>query len=192
MSESSLPNAASPAATPDPAASPAKRVFTGAKFAVDRVHLTGRDGRTVERELVVHPGAVIVLPVLDDGRVVMIRNQRFAVGERLWELPAGTLEPNEPAADCAGRELIEETGYRADRIEPLTRFYTSPGFTNEEMHAFLATGLTHVGQQLEATEQIEVEIRPMSQVLAMVREGEIADGKTIAALLHYHAFHAGG
>jgi ADP-ribose pyrophosphatase len=166
----------------------AERIFTGVKFAVDRVTITTHAGEHVKRELVVHPGAVIVLPLLDDGRVVMFRNQRFAVGQELWELPAGTLEDDEPAMDCARRELIEETGYRAEKVVALSRFYTSPGFTNEDMHAFVATDLTHVGQQLEATEKIEVEILPMDEVLAMIRDGRIVDGKTIATLLHYHAF----
>lgn len=168
--------------------SEAQRIYTGVKFAVDRVTVTHRERGHVERELVVHPGAVIVLPILDDGRVVMIRNHRFAVGQTLWELCAGTLEAGEPPAECAGRELIEETGYEAGRIEPLTTFYTSPGFTNETMHAFLATRLSHVGQQLEATEQIEVELLPRPEVMAMCRDGRIKDGKTLAALLYYDRF----
>ena len=168
----------------------AERIYTGVKFAVDRVRIAHREKGAVERELVVHPGAVIVLPVLDDGRVVMIRNHRFTVGETLWELCAGTLEPDEPARQCAGRELIEETGYRAGRIEPLTTFYTSPGFCNETMHAFVATELEAVGQQLEATEQIEVKLVAMDAVMAMARDGRIRDGKTLATLLYYQRFMA--
>ena len=167
------------------------RLFDGVKFSVDKVELTTKDGQHVTREAVVHPGAVIVLPILDDGRIVMIRNHRFVVGEELYELCAGTLEPNEGPAVCAGRELIEETGYQAGSIEPLCDFYTSPGFCNERIYAFLARDLKHVGQQLEATENIIVEPLAMDDVLAMTRDGRICDGKTIAALLYYQTFNAG-
>lgn len=167
------------------------RLFDGEKFSVDRLELTTRGGESVTREAVIHPGAVVVLPVLDDGRVVMIRNHRFVVGEELYELCAGTLEEGEDPADCAGRELIEETGYQADRIDKLCEFYTSPGFCNELIRVYLARGLTHVGQQLEATENIVVEILPMEKLTAMVCDGTIRDGKTIAALMYYRAFATG-
>jgi ADP-ribose pyrophosphatase len=164
-------------------------VFEGVKFNVERRQIATRDGGTAMREVVVHPGAVVVLPRLDDGRIVMIRNHRFAVGRTLWELCAGTLEAGEPPAETAARELIEETGYQAVHIEPLTTFYTSPGICTERMHAFLATGLTEVGQQLEATEQIEVELIEHRKVMRMIEAGEIEDGKTIATLLYHAAFH---
>lgn len=167
-----------------------ERIFTGVKFAVDLVHVQTRGGRSVQRELVVHPGAVVILGILDDGRMVLIRNRRFAVGQTLLELPAGTLEPGEDPAVCAGRELIEETGYEASRIQPLCRFFTSPGICTEEMHAFVATGLRHVGQALEETEQIIVVPTPPEEVLAMIHRNEIRDGKTIATVLHHHLFHA--
>jgi ADP-ribose pyrophosphatase len=167
------------------------RLFDGVKFSVDKVELTTRDGQRVAREAVVHPGAVVVLPILDDGRVVMIRNHRFVVGEELYELCAGTLEPNEDPTDCAGRELIEETGYEAGSIEPLCGFYTSPGFCNERIYAFVARDLKHVGQQLEATENIIVEPLPPTDVLAMTKDGRIRDGKTIATLLYHTTFSTG-
>lgn len=167
------------------------RLFDGVKFSVDKVELTTKDGQQVTREAVVHPGAVVVLPILDDGRIVMIRNHRFVVGEELYELCAGTLEPNEDPAVCAGRELIEETGYEAGSIEPLCDFYTSPGFCNERIHAFVARDLKHVGQQLEATEHIIVEPLPLADVLAMTKDGRICDGKTIATLLYHTTFNAG-
>jgi ADP-ribose pyrophosphatase len=170
---------------PDPAV---EKIFQGVKFSVERRRVLTRDGGTATREVVIHPGAVVVLPIRDDGRIVMIRNRRFAVGETLWELCAGTLEPDEDPAKTAARELVEETGYRASQIEALTTFYTSPGICDERMHAFVATGLSEVGQQLEATEQIEVELLTRSEVMALVRSGEIRDGKTIATLLYYEAF----
>lgn len=168
-----------------------ERVFDGVKFSVDRIEVASTDGsHTVMRERVVHPGAVIVLPLLDDGRVAMIRVHRFIVGETLWELCAGTLEAGEDPADCAKRELIEETGYEAGKLEKLTAFYTSPGFCNEFIHAYVATDLTHVGQQLEDTEEITVEPLAMGDVLTMIRDGRIKDGKSIATLLHHHALSA--
>ena len=167
--------------------SQSKRVFEGVKFAVDLVQVATHGGGTVQRELVVHPGAVVILGVLDDGRIVLIRNRRFAIGQTLLELPAGTLEPGEDPAVCAGRELIEETGYEASRIEPLCRFFTSPGICTEEMHAFVATGLRHVGQALEETEHITVVPTPPEEVLRMIQHNEIRDGKTIATVLFHHA-----
>lgn len=168
-----------------------QRVFEGAKFAVDVVDLIGRSGRTQRREIVVHGGAVVILAITDDDRLVLIRNQRFAVGREIWELPAGTLELGEDPADCARRELEEETGYRAGHIEPLTDFYTTPGICTERMHAFLARDLEHVGQRLEDGEAITVEPLPRSDVLQMIREGRIDDAKTIAIILFEHVFSGG-
>lgn len=165
-----------------------QRVFSSEKFSVDLVPVQTRDGQTVSRPMVVHPGAVVVLALGEDGRVVTIRNRRFAVGRTLWELPAGTLGPDEDPALCAARELAEETGYAAGRIEPLCRFYASPGICDELMHVFLATELTPGPQQLEATEHIDLELAPLERLLRAVSEGEIEDGKTIAALLYYQSF----
>lgn len=156
------------------------------KFTVERLEYDVPGLGPVQRELVVHPGAVLIVPVLSDTEIVMIRNHRFSVGAELLELPAGTLEPDEPPIDCACRELEEETGYVAGRIEPLCRFYTSPGFTNELMHCFVATGLTERRQKLEPTEQIRVEIMPLDDALAATTDGRIIDGKTVAALQVYH------
>ena len=158
-------------------------VFRGVKFDVERRSVPAGDGDTVMREVVVHPGAVVVLPLLDDGRIVMIRNRRFAVEETLWELCAGTLEEGEAPEETAARELVEETGYRAERLEPLATFYTTPGICTERMHAFVATGLTEVGQDLEEGERIEVELVEPERVWRMVRDGEIEDGKTLTTLL---------
>jgi len=162
-------------------------VFEGVRFDIVRVELPGRDGSSHPRDAVIHPGAVAILPMLDRDTVVLIRNTRFAVGETLWEVPAGTLEPDEPIEDCAARELIEETGYEATHLTRLTTFYTSPGFCNERMHAFLAEGLTHVGQQLEASERIEVETVKWPRVIDMIHDGQIKDGKTLATLLFYQS-----
>ena len=170
----------------------AERLLQAVKFEVRAVDITQRDGSTRRREVVVHPGAVIILPVFDDGTIAMIRNERFAVGETLWELPAGTLEAPEPPIECAKRELIEEAGYEAGTIEPLSDFYTCPGICTERMYAFVASDLKHVGQQLEPSEKITVEIVPMKRAVKLIEAGEIRDGKTIATLLHYHTFGSRG
>jgi len=155
----------------------------GRLFAVEALSWTDDAGRTVQREVVRHPGAVLIVPELDGGRLVLIRNYRVAVGGWLWELPAGTMEPGEPPIDTARREVEEETGYRPARIEPLGRFYTSPGFCDEDMHVFVAGGLDHVGQKLEPHESIEVSVLGRDEVFEMIDDGRIRDGKTIAALL---------
>lgn len=162
--------------------------FSGKRFDVRTLAEQGRDGQAHRRDVVVHPGAVVIVPLLDDSTVLLIRNARVAVGETLWELPAGTLEPPEPPETCAGRELLEETGYRAAEVSRLTSFYTSPGICTERMYAFVARGLTHEGQQLEASEFIEVHPTPLDDAMAMVRDERIRDGKTVAALLYFQAF----
>ena len=151
-------------------------VYKGARFDVR--HIGNRDA-------VIHPGAVVILPIVDDKNILMIRNERFAVGETLWELPAGTLEPKEHPQATASRELIEETGYEAGQIEFLTSFYTSPGICNEHMFAYVAKDLNFVGQHLDATEKITVEKLAWPEVLKMIRSGEIHDGKTMTTLLWY-------
>ena len=161
-----------------------KRVFKGVRFNVHT--LEPAPGQ--KREVVVHPGAVLILPLLDPKTVVMIRNERFAVGEILWELPAGTLELNETPIETAMRELEEETGYKANQIEPLFKFYTTPGFCNEQIHVFLAQDLEHVGQKLDESEKIIVEPVKLTGALDMIKSNAIHDGKTIAALLYYHQF----
>ncbi len=161
-------------------------LLTTRKFRVERREYTLPGRGVVGRELVVHPGAVLVLPLLGDGRVVLIRNYRYSAERELLELPAGTLEPGEAPAACAARELEEETGYRAGRLEPLCAFYTTPGFTNEYMHAFVASHLERTAQRLEATEQIRVEIMPLPDALDASADGRIIDAKTIAALQVYH------
>jgi len=174
-----------------------RRVYQGPRFDIDRVELEARgDGELpVERDAILTPDSVVVLPLMGDfngdgdaTQVVMIRNERYAVGRKLWELCAGTLESGEPVTRCAQRELIEETGYRCGRIEPMLDYYPCPGISTERMYAFLATDLTHVGQQLEPNERIEVEVMPLRRSIEMIRVGEIHDAKTIATLLYYWTF----
>ena len=166
----------------------APTVFAGRRFTVKVVDLPADQGQAVRRDLVVHPGAAVVLPLLDDDTVLLERNERFAVGQTLWELPAGTLEPPESPRDCAARELIEETGYQAGLVEPLTEFYSSPGICTEKMYCFLARQLTPAEQNLDAGERLTVHPTSLKHALAMVETGEIQDAKTIAALLFYWTF----
>lgn len=170
-----------------PAGGPARTLLhRGAKFDLELVTVPGRGGTLIRREVVRHPGAVVILPILEQGgerHVVLIRNERVAVGRELWELPAGTLEPMEKPEECAPRELEEETGYRAATLTPIARFHTTPGITDELMHAFAATGLTFVGQRLEADERLTVHPTPAASALAMVDAGEIEDAKSMLTLL---------
>lgn len=140
-------------------------------------------GTTHQRQFVRHPGAVVVVPVLDDGRLILIRNHRAAVNQWLIELPAGTLGPGEDPTRCAGRELIEETGYEAGELKPLGQFYTSPGLSDELMRVVGARGLRNVGQKLEEDECIEVMPTAISTALELIAKGHLIDGKTIAALM---------
>jgi len=151
------------------------------RFRLDTVALP--DGSTAIREIIGTPGAVVIVPVTDDGQVRMVRQYRSAAGEFLLELPAGTLEPNESPAQAAPRELAEETGDHAARWHRLTGFYTLPGICDEYLHLFLATGLTPGPTNQEADEFIEVVTLPLDEALAMVRRGEIRDAKTIIGLL---------
>jgi len=160
-------------------------LLTTPVFSVEHRVCAVPGGGTVERYVVVHPGAVVVLPILEDGGIVMIRNQRFSVGRTLLELPAGTREPGEEPIATARRELEEETGYRARNVEPIFEFYASPGVMNERMFAFAATELEHVGQRLMGNERIEVEIVSEDDARELLIRGAIEDGKTIATLATY-------
>lgn len=165
-----------------PAVTARRTIHKGRKFDFE-IASVRQGGKVLDREVVRHPGAVTVLPVLDDGRLILVRNFRFAVEQRLLECCAGTIERGEEPARCAERELIEETGYRSDHLIPLGAFYTTPGMTDERMHAFVATNLSHVGQALEEDESIDVETLDAAQVLDMIDRGEIVDGKSIATIL---------
>ncbi len=165
-------------------------LYDGVKVRLELHHLEPEEGGPRHRrEVCVHPGAVVILPLLDDERVILIRVRRYAVGQSLLELPAGTLEKGELPINCAGRELLEETGYIANKLTPLGSFFTSPGILSERMYGFVATGLEFQGQELEEGEEIELVPTPMDDVLDMIRSGAIEDGKTIAALLMYEQFH---
>ncbi len=157
------------------------------KFSVYRKAVRARDGGMHDYEIVVHAGAVIVLPLLDGGRCVLIRNFRHAIDKELVELPAGTLDAaDEPPEEAARREVEEETGYRAGRLMAMGEFYSSPGFMTEKLHAFVATELTPTRQRLEPTEHIRVEVVGVDEAMEMIRDGRIVDAKTIVTLLRWN------
>lgn len=160
-------------------------VYSGRLIKVHRVGVRTADGQVLQRDLVHYPGAAVILPELHDGSLVFIRNHRFAVGENLYELPAGNLEEGEDPMVCAKRELTEETGYTAGHVRRLGSFYAAPGTSDEKLHAFLATGLRPGSQNLEAYEQIHVEILSQYQVRQLVENGMIHDAKTLATLALY-------
>ena len=160
-------------------------IFDGKVAKGYRVSVKMDDGRLVRRDFFKYPGAAVILPILDDGSIVLIRNYRFAVDEHLYELPAGMIEPGEDPQACAERELTEETGYAAGKIEKLTEFYSGPGTTDEKMNVYLATELTPGPQALEGYEKIEVDVRSDDEVRRMITDGTIHDAKTIAALGAY-------
>ena len=163
-------------------------LLTGRMFQVVRRESVAADGRRHVREVIRHPGAVVLLPILDDGRVVLIRNRREAVGQHLVELPAGTLEPGEDPMAAAHRELAEETGYRAGTMELLVSFFSSPGILDERMHLYLARRLSAGPMDLQADEEIEPMLVPWQEALRMARDGRIIDAKTLIGLSFYECF----
>ena len=158
-----------------------REVFSGSflRLVVDRVRLP--DGSLSEREVVFRPGAATVLPILEDGRVLLVEQHRHAVGKRLWEIPAGKLEPDEEPLACARRELREETGHEAAEWERLSAFYTSPGFADERMTLFLARGASPVTTSLDR-EISSCRAFSRDEVRRLIVRGEIEDAKTILAL----------
>jgi ADP-ribose pyrophosphatase len=167
---------------------PPEVLLVASRFRVERRVQATPDGRQHAREVVIHPGAVTIVPILADGRICLIRNVRIAVEETLIELPAGTLDAGEDPRQTAHRELIEETGYHAQQIEPLCQFFMSPGILNERMFVFVATGLTPGPMALEAGEQIEPLLVTRDESLELIEIGQIRDAKSIAALLFYDRF----
>ncbi len=160
-----------------------KRIFQGRiiNLRLDEVSLP--NGKTTGREVVEHAGAVAIVPINEKGELLLVRQYRYAVGMPLLEVPAGTLEQGEDYALCAGRELTEETGYEAGNLKHLISFYSTPGFTNEQIHLFLATDLRLKKQSLDDDEFIDVVTVSRKQALEMILSGEICDAKSVAGIL---------
>jgi ADP-ribose pyrophosphatase len=158
-------------------------IFAGKviKLRVDSVVLP--DGKKSTREVVEHPGAVAIVPVLPDQKIVLVKQYRHPVGEVTWEIPAGKIDAKEEPAVCAQRELEEETGYRTAELIKVTAFFTAPGFTDEIMHLFIARGLKQTAQQTDHDEFIDISVMPHAKALEMIKLGEIKDAKSIIGIL---------
>lgn len=159
-----------------------RRIYEGRliNLRVDTVELP--DGRLTTREIVEHRGAVAIIPILDDGRIALVRQFRAAVGSDLLEVPAGTLDPGEDPDACAARELIEETGYRASRLDKVLFAWMAPGYSAEGIHYYLARGLTPCEGEQDEDENLTVELLDFATALDMLDAGEFKDAKTVAAL----------
>jgi ADP-ribose pyrophosphatase len=163
-----------------------KTVFRGSVFSVMTDEVEEPGNIRVRRDVIRHSGSIVVLPLDDSGRtprVLLERQYRYAAGRRMWELPAGRVDPGENQLAAAKRELIEETGYRASRWQKALFFYVSPGFLDESMTVYLASGLKEGVAEPEEDERIAVRFFPLKQAVRMAISGKIMDAKTIASLL---------
>lgn len=157
-------------------------------FTVRHDEIIEPSGLKATRDIVAHPGSVVIIPVLEDGRIVLIRQFRYAAGQYLWELVAGHKEPGEDPAMGAQRELMEETGYAAKRVRKLFDIFPSPGLLGEQMDIYLAEGLTKGTARPEDDEKISARIVTLAEAERWIREAKIRDAKTIAGLLYYSKF----
>lgn len=173
-----------------------RRGYEGKVISLDVDTVRFPDGSIGELEMVRHPGASAIVPFVsdprgDDPQLLLIRQYRYAALEVLYEIPAGRLDPGEQPADCAARELREETGCTAGTLEFLHTMYTTPGFTDEKIHLFMATDLQRGESAQEADEFIDVEVVPLGRALEMIRDGTIKDAKSALGILYAAGFRAG-
>jgi len=165
-----------------------KLVYQGPIFGVRRDEVLEPTGVRATREVITHPGSVVVLPVLPDGRIVLIRQYRHATRLFMWELVAGRMDPGESIRQAAARELIEETGYRAKRLRVFLDMFPTPGFLEERMYVLLADGLTVGEAEPEEDERITAKAFTRKEIENMLRRGKLRDAKSIAGLLYYLRF----
>jgi ADP-ribose diphosphatase len=163
-------------------------IFEGKSFGVRRDELIEPTGVRTVREVVTHPGSVVVLPMRPDGKIVLVRQYRHATGQYLWELVAGRMEKGENPRKGAARELVEETGYRAKKFTVFLELFPTPGFLEERMYLLLAEGLTAGEAEPEEDEKLIVRAYSKKQLEEMIRSGKMRDAKSIAGLLFYFRF----
>lgn len=181
---------------PRPGKISSERIYTGKIITLDRDTVRFPDGSVGEMDMVRHPGASAIVPFLgdlaaDDPQILLLRQYRYAAEQYLYEVPAGRLDPGESPRDCAVRELREETGCSASAVDYLFTMFTTPGFTDERIHVFLATGLSRGSTSHEPDEFMTVETVTLSHALQLIKEGEIKDAKTALAILFAAGFRAG-
>lgn len=192
----SVPEPVSASEGQQPGKISSERIYTGKIITLDRDTVRFPDGSTGEMDMVRHPGASAIVPFLsdiagDDPQILLLRQYRYAAEQYLYEIPAGRLDPGESPRDCAVRELREETGCAASAVEYLFTMFTTPGFTDERIHVFLATGLNRGTTSHEADEFMTVETVTLSHALQLINKGEIKDAKTALAILFAAGFRAG-
>ena len=158
-------------------------MFSGLIFDVNRIHVTLPNGHESARDVVRHRGAVAVVALTDDGRICLVRQYRTALDRVTVEIPAGKLDPGEDPLTCAKRELLEETGMVADRMAFLTTLATTPGFTDERIHLYMATGLTFGPAHPDEDEFLNVDLVPLDELIDAVLDGRIEDSKTVCGAL---------
>jgi ADP-ribose pyrophosphatase len=169
-------------------------LYRGKIISLNRDTVRFPDGSVTEEfDIARHPGASAIVPFMSDPngenpQLLLLRQFRYAAGGYIYEIPAGRLDGNESPADCAARELKEETGCTAEHLEPLTTMFTTPGFTDEVIHLFMATGLTHGEANREADEFVDIVIMSLSEALELIRTGEIIDAKTSLGILYAAGF----
>jgi ADP-ribose pyrophosphatase len=171
-------------------------LYSGKIFTLNRDSVRFPDGSTAEMDIVRHPGASAIVPFMsdptgEDPQLLLLRQYRYAAGGYIYEVPAGRLDGDETPEACAIRELKEETGCTAEKMEPLFTMFTTPGFTDEKIHVFMATGLQHGESAREADEFADVVIMRLAEALELIRVGEIMDAKTALSILYAAGFRTG-
>lgn len=158
-------------------------IFNVGRFRLDTENVTLDNGVDTTIHVLRHPGAVAIVPFLDKDTIILIKQYRHALADYIWEIPAGTIDAGEDPLDCARRELLEETGFRAKEFTPIGEIFPAPGYSDERLQLFIACNLTPDIQRLEPDEVLHVSRTPLADALAMIDSGDIRDAKTIAALL---------
>lgn len=164
-------------------------VYKGKRISLKIIDTILPNGKLVKKEIVEHPGAVVILPILENGYIILLRQFRPSVKRWVYELPAGTLDKKgEDPKECALRELEEETGYKAEKVEPLFKIYPSPGYCTEIIHVYVARGLSKTTPRREEAEVIETLLLPLFDAIELIRKEDVVDSKTLLSLLYYEKY----